>query len=1128
MKKYLEYSDLQSNKFWYITKQNESLTVVFGKVGAKGQTQVKTFSSPADAEKEANKLIKSKIKKGYEEKAIPPALEQSTCTEKAIPPALEQSTCTEKAIPPAFEQSTCIEKQSQTIIKMPDAPKPKYHPKPTPPKDVKDDGKEKPWFNLQGWSYGGQPNPFDFEELRKVPPVQQPTKEINNLVEKETLTKTEQELEFENLKNMVQKHIRQGDQFDVEATFNKLKVLSASETVFQTLIKNVLEAIFSDFVILVSPIHLDILAYLLPIKHSNILIKEQNAKGVLKYIYDNYQSNLTGIHGLVDKYLTAFFKDVAEEVVIQVKKLVETIRSGGSDNIPAYKLPNATYGFFIRTFSKGCIKICSLNYNKCCIDYTEHNCDMQYHNPTLIIQYLTQFLKPKLQQMVDQDFFEGLTENYFKIAFFNQFQTLADKRLNEDHLNELAKNIEANLQKLEKSDEYDIELLSDTVKAYFASDGVILHLNTDRILALLKKYLYSGEAKPQKISISLIEEYADFDFNKWHLANLQFKWKDFDFKVAYKGLNPLINAGYEPAIIQKQEWDQLGEIHYTPRIIEDSINQHVNTYSYNSFTENDVFCETDAIIARAMSTNGKIYLRFKEESEMAYSQALDYLNDLMAKDYSKKFGGYWLNVYFVTKPEYYPEFARIIKQYPDLASNSHAFFRKAAMYESLHDKIRKFVELTMEKFHHCLDLQDEDNSIAGTFAAIALTMTDVKHMDMAIKFALETDDEHEFLASYFGKILQRHWGITPETAVAIALLQLSYQEQPNLSSQFYKIPQNLAALTDYFNSDDIPHKSRKIITLVSSLFGNEKYSLKKLKELFSDATDPLAKEIYANFHNLVLDALEDEVSGQPIIFSISPKPESEAVQLTIDEQDFIENPPCVITPLQAKKRGFDVSELETYDSSWIAVIFAPLTITNPYIFDAIIQFHKVQNKINPDSTIIWGAEQAYCFGKKIVIDFSGTPYQVGMGIYGKNQAQLIYGVMDFAKIADAMNKKEPDKEKLYALRKQHYYFDSPKGSPNIDYSKPGIMYLDEALGAGIYKDDNYRAIKQLEKITPDMGEVYDASLLFMAYMLQKKQDYALERMERQLDTTELKQVYQTAQKRLPQYQEYWQKKLAKL
>ncbi|MCX8607579.1 MULTISPECIES: hypothetical protein, partial [unclassified Gilliamella] len=150
------------------------------------------------------------------------------------------------------------------------------------------------------------------------------------------------------------------------------------------------------------------------------------------------------------------------------------------------------------------------------------------------------------------------------------------------------------------------------------------------------------------------------------------------------------------------------------------------------------------------------------------------------------------------------------------------------------------------------------------------------------------------------------------------------------------------------------------------------------------------------------------------------------------------------------------------------------------------------------------------------------------GIYGKNQAQLIYGVMDFAKIAVAMNRQAPDTEKLFALRKQHYYFDSPKGSPNIDKSKPGIMHLDGALAAGIYKDDNYRAIKQLEKITPDMGEVYDASLLFRAYMMQKKLDYAMGKLHKKLDNSELKQVYQTAQKRLPQYQEYWQEKLAKL
>ncbi|MCX8627344.1 DUF6138 family protein, partial [Gilliamella sp. B3976] len=398
-----------------------------------------------------------------------------------------------------------------------------------------------------------------------------------------------------------------------------------------------------------------------------------------------------------------------------------------------------------------------------------------------------------------------------------------------------------------------------------------------------------------------------------------------------------------------------------------------------------------------MPTGGEIYLRFKQESEQAYSDALDYLNNLMAKGYSNIFEGHWLHIYFVAKPEYYSEFAKYVKKYVHfeeyelgmgIACCSHVFFRKAAMYESLHDKIREFVDLTMYELDYSFDLQDEYSSVAGAFAAIALAMTDVKHMDLAIKFALEIDGDHEYLAGNFGIVLEKYWGITPETAVAIALLQLTQgQHMSELSSQFYKIPQNLASLTDYYSMNEPKNPYCKLTYLVKYLFGKPSDSLKKLKKLFNNATDPQEKLIYADFYNLVLEALEEEGegSGQPIIYNISPKPESDSEPLIIDEQDFIENPPCVITPLEAKKRGFDLNELYTHDSSWKAIIFAPLTITNPYIFDAIIQFYKVQNEINPNSVIAWGTEQAYCFGKRVVIDFSGTPYQVGMGIYGKNQ-----------------------------------------------------------------------------------------------------------------------------------------------
>ncbi|MCX8601021.1 MULTISPECIES: DUF6138 family protein [unclassified Gilliamella] len=1123
MNQYFECIDEVNNKFWYIEQKDNLYTVLYGAVGTEGQKHTKTFASQEEAEKEACKIIKSKIKKGYQEKTIPATL---------LP---------------------AIARLSQ-IVKMPDAPKPKNHPKPTTPKDVIDDGKEKPWFDLDEWADEGKPNPFDFEELRKPSVKKNISKSINtsvspssakSVIESPQISVSQSpksSKEYLDLRELSRNYIKQGVNFDVVATFKELKTLSPSIEVFNTLVKNTVGIIFSKFIEKIAPIHFDCITYFSTILDPNIQIAERESKGVLKYIFNRYQTCPVSIHHLAEQYLTDYPVQMVDKIVSALQHIVDTIRAGGEDNIPAYKLPNHVYGFYI-TFDEGYLRILALirgenpkSYRSFAINDLEYNA-LQYSDQ-INNQYFIPLLTERLHKMLDNGFFEGITDHYFRIAFCNKDNIFIETPIEQTYRQTKILELERDLKYLEQSDEYDVDLLTDTIDEYFAYNGIIDNYDTDRILALIKKYLYSGEKEAESKGCSLLTKYCNLDYNKWRLVDLQFEWENFAFKYADVHIKYLVDKGYEPAILQKQTWDKLGIRDSKPGKKDDSDNQSETERFYDTFTENDVFCETDTIIARAMPWGGEIYLRFKQESEQAYSDALDYLNGLMAKGYSNIFEGHWLHIYFVAKPEYYPEFARIIKQYPGLASNSHAFFRKAAMYENLHDKIREFVELTMYQYHYSLDLQDEESSVAGAFAAISLAMTDVKYMDVAIKYANETDGEHEFLASRFSNILAKHWGITPETAVAIALLKLSFDWlSGGLSSQYYKVPQNLAALTEFFQHDSMYHNN-KIIEIASRLFwfGFEDdtdiksiKALRKIKELFNSASDFDEKLIYADFHDLVWEALNEKnkAVGNKIEFT-SPKPKSDSEPLIINEQDFIENPPCIITPLQAKKRGFDVRELETYDSPWRAVIFAPLTITNPYIFDSIIQFYKVQNKINPDSTIIWGAEQAYCFGKKIVIDFSGTPYQVGMGIYGKNQAQLIYGVMDFAKIAVAMNRQSPDKEKLYALRKQHYYFDSPKGSPNIDKSKPGIMYLDEALGAGVFKDDNYRAIKQLEKITPDMGEVYDASLLFMAYMQQKKLDYAMEKLQRKLDTTELKQVYQTAQKRLPQYQEYWQEKLAKL
>lgn len=56
-----------AQKFWAVQLEGASFTVRFGKQGTDGQEQVKSFGDAAAAKKELDKLVASKVKKGYRE-----------------------------------------------------------------------------------------------------------------------------------------------------------------------------------------------------------------------------------------------------------------------------------------------------------------------------------------------------------------------------------------------------------------------------------------------------------------------------------------------------------------------------------------------------------------------------------------------------------------------------------------------------------------------------------------------------------------------------------------------------------------------------------------------------------------------------------------------------------------------------------------------------------------------------------------------------------------------------------------------------------------------------------------------------------------------------------------------------
>jgi predicted DNA-binding WGR domain protein len=67
MKRTFIYTDAKSNKFWSIDAEATSFTVNFGKTGTNGQTSLMSYDTEAECEKEVNKRIAEKVKKGYVE-----------------------------------------------------------------------------------------------------------------------------------------------------------------------------------------------------------------------------------------------------------------------------------------------------------------------------------------------------------------------------------------------------------------------------------------------------------------------------------------------------------------------------------------------------------------------------------------------------------------------------------------------------------------------------------------------------------------------------------------------------------------------------------------------------------------------------------------------------------------------------------------------------------------------------------------------------------------------------------------------------------------------------------------------------------------------------------------------------
>ena len=70
-KRYFEFSEGTSNKFWEVWMDGTDVVTQWGKIGTAGRETRKSFPDEAKAKKEYDKLLDEKIDKGYVEKDRP-------------------------------------------------------------------------------------------------------------------------------------------------------------------------------------------------------------------------------------------------------------------------------------------------------------------------------------------------------------------------------------------------------------------------------------------------------------------------------------------------------------------------------------------------------------------------------------------------------------------------------------------------------------------------------------------------------------------------------------------------------------------------------------------------------------------------------------------------------------------------------------------------------------------------------------------------------------------------------------------------------------------------------------------------------------------------------------------------
>ncbi|MDF9823831.1 putative DNA-binding WGR domain protein [Breznakia sp. PF5-3] len=1058
---YLEFKEEGSNKFWKLELEENSYTLTYGKIGSAGTSKVKTFESAEKAEKDAMKLVAAKRKKGYVD-----AEPEMTMELKKKP------------------------KETKKVI----IEKPEKIPLP-----LKDDDKIKAWHDEE------------LEEEFKLSNMRMGTSK-SSTSQKEKKEKVETEDGMKKLEDLMLAHMNHNfikSKIDRERLFLTLcqkgeyeeaklvyEIVGFSDKVLKSAVKQIFEnkasytptlqlgsfmlvewlydllnLPFDQFLALISQkdIHVDVLEkYYTCLKDTKAFgeAKEQMLSVVKELCESNVSIIENTIKGVCDyaKNHTAFnAKDINKlDQIIKEQKFVE-----GAYGISIAFKKNHLYVGVLGTSLSGFSGI-----------YTTLN--LHGVSVKFFIEMIKEELTKAVEKLWDDNIFEGLFRYTCTIEECETKTELLYREIPSEERDELLKRLEH----LEISDDWEenIELLSDVVEECKA--GIYMKYDEDRIVSLVSRYMKSPdssvsdsaenimsmEAHKRTASDAWVEAMVTSYCDRGHFKEARSRYVD----KARKRTSPEVTNKLRKLISFREKNNRalMSTSNNNAVSTEDIDNDYV-LFGKGSQIK-DTFLETENVVVRA-DEDGRIMVRFLNEGEAAYSETLDFVNHLLSKGYGKI--GQYFCVRFLHEPMAIKQVGTLKTSYGITYpfNDTHAFFARAAQYPKLRSKVERYAYLALKKYEWYPDLDAEENTVPGTFAATALAFCGAEYMPVVIHYAHMVDGDHSNLHAVLPNALIKHYGLIPEIAPAIFALCMA-----NGQDYDYSIPTDLLAnkeFAKYIMRDihkwevDDREKQSYFTTAVRTILYNSSYAddgveaLNKIKKYINNSDDIQTRGGLIEFYNYYLECIkqyDDYEDIKPIIQLKGYRRDdnldevenhidaSKQVELTFEEKGVV-----LMTMSEAKKAKVnfdDMYERKDLDAVfYINSIQDDIEILDYFNRTAVEIGYENHTRMGKRCRTVWTCGADFVSNGKWVVDTTHMGANAATIIFnGKNKPTILYGYMNFVDaVIEYKTTKPTSEEEIETLRLRHLKKQATPRKYDSEY-KEAEELLDELMYCIIY------------------------------------------------------------------------------